>query len=107
MELAYDGERPQPECVKYHRENNSTVFAVTNDDGEIVAVHEVFLDDDAREIGRRTTGVPEEGFVRFPGVPPAKIVRDEPEEGMRLWTDTGKEVWVDVTDIRDSANSAN
>ena len=98
---------PYPECVRYNRENNSTVFAVTNDDGEVVAVHEVFLDDEAREIGRRTTGVPEKGFVRFPGVAPATIVRDEPEEGMRLWTDTGKEVWVDVTGIRDSADSAN
>lgn len=80
---------------------------MTNDDGEVVAVHEVFLDDEAREIGRRTTGVPEEGFVRFRGAGPATIVMDEPEEGMRLWAGTGKEVWVDVTGIQDSAKDSN
>ncbi|KAJ8139037.1 hypothetical protein OY671_007750, partial [Metschnikowia pulcherrima] len=84
---------PYPDCVKYHAENNSTIFAVTNDDGEVVAVHEVFSSSDAREVGRRTTGLPEEGFVRFRGVGPATIVKDEPEEGMRLWADTGREVW--------------
>lgn len=96
-----------PDCVRYHPENNSTIFAVTNDDGDVVAVHEVFLSSDAREIGRRTTGLPEEGFVRFRGVGPATIVKDEPEEGMRLWSDTGGEVWVDVTGIPDSPSAAN
>lgn len=98
---------PCPDCVRHHPENNSTLFAVTNDDGELVAVHEVFLSSDAREIGRRTTGLPEEGFVRFHGVGSATIVKDEPEAGMRLWSDTGREVWVDVTGIPDSASAAN
>lgn len=96
-----------PNCVRYSPENNSTLFAVTNDNGAVVAVHEVFLGPDAREIGRCTTGLPEEGFVRFPGVGPATIVKDQPEEGMRLWADTGREVWVDVTDIPDSGSDAN
>ena len=42
---------PYPDCVKYHPENNSTLFAVTDEVGELVAVHEVFLDADAKEIG--------------------------------------------------------
>lgn len=98
---------PFPDCVRYLPENNSTIFAVNNDDGEVVAVHEVFLDDQAREIGRRTIGVPEDGFVRFRGSGLPTIVRDEPEEGMKLWADTGKEVWVDVTGVPDSAEGSN
>ena len=98
---------PYPDCVRFHPENNSTLFAVTNDSGEVVAVHEVFLDDDAQEIGRRTTGLPEEGYVRFPGFGPAITVKDEPENGMRIWSDTGREVWVDVSEIQDSSEKAN
>lgn len=45
--------------------------------------------------------------MRFRGVGPATIVKDEPEEGMRLWADTGREVWIDVTGIPDSASAAN
>jgi len=93
-----------PDCVRFDAENKSVVFAVTNDDGEVIAVHEVFLGDDDQEIGRRTTGVPGGGFVRFSGVGPATIMSDEPEEGMRLWAETGQEVWVDVTGIENSLN---
>jgi len=97
---------PYPNCIRYSAEKNSTLFAVTNDNGEVVAVHEVFLSQDAREIGRCTTGLPDEGFVRFPGVGPVTIVKDQPEEGLRLWADSGGEVWVDVSDIPDSGSGA-
>lgn len=100
------GERPYPDCVRHDPENNSMLFAVTDDDGDVVAVHEVFLDADGRETGRRTTGLPQDGLVRFPGDGPAILVKDEPEEGMRLWADTGREVWVDVVDIPNSAIDA-
>lgn len=98
---------PYPECVRYNADNNSTIFAVTDDGGDVVAVHEVFLDANAAEIGRRTVGVADEGFVRFPGLGPAMILKGEPEDGMRLWANTGKEVWVDVSEVPDSASAAN
>lgn len=67
-----------------------------------MAVHEVFLDHNAKEVGRKTTGSPDLGYVRFPGIAPATIFKGEPEDGMKLWCDTGKEVWVDVTEVSDS-----
>ena len=91
-----------PDCVRYHAEHNSTIFAVTNEAGEVVAVHEVFLDRSANENGRKTTGVPEDGYVRFPGVGPATVFKGEPEDGMKIWADTGREIWVDVTCVDDS-----
>ncbi|NKL24198.1 hypothetical protein [Rhizobium leguminosarum] len=97
-------EKAYPDCVKYHSKHNSTVFAVTDDGGHVVAVHEVFLDRDAKEIGRKTTGSPELGYVRFPGKGPAKIYEGEPEDGMKIWVETSQEVWVDVSKIGDTVH---
>ncbi|MCJ8510299.1 hypothetical protein MUU53_20645 [Rhizobium lemnae] len=91
-----------PDCVRYHEKNNSTVFAVTDQQGDVVAVHEVFLDKNAKEIGRKTTGSPELGYVRFPGKEPAKIYEGEPEDGMKIWAETGQAVLVDVSKIGDT-----
>ena len=91
-----------PDCIRYNDKNNSALFAVTDERGEVVAVHEVFLNKNAEEIGRKTTGVPELGYVRFPGKGPAKIYVGEPEDGMKLWTETGQEVWVDVSKLADT-----
>lgn len=91
-----------PDCVRYHPGHNSTVFAVTDEKGAVVAVHEVFLDREAKEIGRRTTGAADLGHVKFPGKGPARIFKGEPEDGMKLWLETGNEVWVDVSGIQDT-----
>ena len=45
--------------------------------------------------------------MRFLGLGPVLIVKGEPEEGMRIWADTGRTVWVDVTELPDSASRAN
>lgn len=89
-------ENNYPDCIRYHPESNSTMFAVTDEHGDVVAVHQVFLDKNAQEIGRKTTGNPELGYVKFSGSQPATIYRGQPEDGMKIWSDTGQEVWVDV-----------
>lgn len=101
-DLEMHKDKAYPNCVRYHAEHNSTVFAVTDKKGDVVAVHEVFLDHNAKEVGRKTTGAPELGYVRFPGREPTEIFHGEPEDGMKIWVETGKEVWVDVSGIPDS-----
>ncbi|MCY1708818.1 hypothetical protein [Pannonibacter sp. SL95] len=91
-----------PDCVRFNPKNNSTVFSVTDENGEIVAVHEVFLNQEAKEIGRRTVGTPNDGFVRFFGHGAPHIFRGEPEDGMKLWIETGRTIWVDVSGILDT-----
>jgi hypothetical protein len=85
--------------ARWHEESRALVFAVTDDDGELVAVHRVFLGQDSRETGRDTVGDGKSGYVRFPGKGPAIVVVGEPEHGWKLWQDTGfeTEVWVDVS----------
>lgn len=95
-------ESDYPEFVRYNEKQNSAMFAVTDDDGDVVAVHEVFLDKNAKEIGRKTTGSPELGYVRFPGRRPTMIYEGEPEDGMKIWSETGQEVWVDVSKLEDT-----
>lgn len=95
-------ENAYPDCVRYYEKNNSTLFAVTDESGDLVAVHEVFLDKNSNEIGRKTTGSPELGYVRFPGKGPAKIYEGEPEDGMKIWSETNREIWVDVSKVEDT-----
>lgn len=63
-----------PDCIRYNPDNNSTLFAVTDEAGDVVAVHEVYLDEQAREIGRVTHGLADEGFVRFQGLIPQSFI---------------------------------
>lgn len=93
-----------PACVRYHPERNSTLFAVTDDTGEVVAIHEVFLDAQSREIGRATTGDARLGFVRFAGKGTAQVYYGQPEDAMKQWMATGVEIWVDVSDVEDTVS---
>ena len=92
-----------PDCMRFHPGNNSLLFVLTDEGNAVVAAHEVLLSKDAKEIGRRTFGLPERGYVRFPGEGPAMIYEGEPEEGMKLWKQTGRAVWVDVSKVKDTA----
>lgn len=96
-----------PECVRFEPTSNSLVFAVTDGQNEVVAVHQVFLTQSAKEIGRKTTGLADEGYVRFFGDGPPIIFEGEPEDGMKLWSETGSEVWVDISGLKDTPSISN
>ena len=97
--------RRWPDAIRWHADRQMLVFAVTDDDGAIVAVQVIRINadakkDDTRGLTKQSYGPVGKGAVRFGAValaradmlPPLQLA-EGPETALTVWAATGFETW--------------
>lgn len=85
-----------PDALGYHPRRKALVVAVTDDEGELIAVQAIALAEPGIkadvETVKRSTGPVSRGAVRLPGPDDGPVIMAEgPETGLSLWISTGLE----------------
>lgn len=90
-----------PASIGFHPRRKALVVAVTDDDGDVVAVQAIHLDADGRKAKATSTrptkqsnGPVRKGALRLPGATHAPLlVAEGPETALSVWVATGLETW--------------